>query len=393
MDNQIIGWDVGGAHLKAALLDANGILLKVVQVPCALWRGLFELEAAIDVVLNTFTHQPLLHAITMTGELVDLFANRQAGVKAISNVMNAKLMGNTLFYAGLFDINAADARFVALAEVDQHWRHIASANWLASANYIGLQLQKLQKSQHGLLVDIGSTTSDFVLLENNHPTCLGYTDASRMQTEELVYTGVVRTPLMAVAQKVNFKNNVTSVAAEYFATTADVYRLAGDLQAADDMADTADGKDKSELSSARRIARMIGHDMEDANLDAWIALAHEFKTQQLLRLKAVADKHISRIKNNDQTSRMVIVGAGTGSFLAKEIASLIKIQYVDIAELIENNLENDIDASLLNLKNTTHWASVCLPAVAVAYLAFKNQVAITPASTNLVSVKHKIRLH
>ncbi|HYN53413.1 MAG TPA: hydantoinase/oxoprolinase family protein [Methylotenera sp.] len=388
MDNQIIGWDVGGAHLKAALLDANGILLNVVQVPCALWRGLFELETAIDVVLNIFPHQPLLHAITMTGELVDLFANRQAGVKAISNVMNAKLMGRTLFYAG--DINAADARFVTLDEADQHWRHIASANWLASANYIGLQLQQLQQlqtSQHGLLIDIGSTTSDFVLLENNHPTCLGFTDASRMQTEELVYTGVVRTPLMAVAQKVNFKNNVTSVAAEYFATTADVYRLTGDLQAADDMADTADGKDKTELSSARRIARMIGHDVEDTNLDAWIALAHEFKTQQLMRLKAVADKHISRIKNNDQTSKMVIVGAGAGSFLAKEIASLIKIQYVDIAQLIENNIENDLDASLLNLKNTTHWASVCLPAVAVAYLAFKNQKAITPASTNLAFSK------
>lgn len=372
MDNQIIGWDVGGAHLKAALLDTNGTLLNVVQVPCALWRGLSELEAAIDVILNTFTHQPLLHAITMTGELVDLFANRKTGVLAIGNVMHAKLAGSKRFYAGLFDINASDTPFVTSDEVDQHWQHIASANWLASANYIGLQLQKLQKSQHGLLIDIGSTTSDFILLENNYPTCLGFTDAFRMQTEELVYTGVVRTPLMAVAQKVNFENRVTSIAAEHFATTADVYRLTGNLQDADDMADTADGKDKTELSSARRIARMIGHDVEDANLDTWVALAHEFKAQQLTRLKAIAKKHIERIKSSDQTSKVVIVGAGAGSFLAKEIAAFMKIEYVGIAQLIENNLENDIGDSSSSLKNT-HWASVCLPAVAVAYLAFKNQ--------------------
>ena len=40
--NHTIGWDVGGAHLKAALLDTSGALLQVVQVPCALWRGLPE---------------------------------------------------------------------------------------------------------------------------------------------------------------------------------------------------------------------------------------------------------------------------------------------------------------------------------------------------------------
>ena len=51
----IIGWDVGGAHLKAALLNAEGHLVKVLQVPCALWHGLNELETAIDEVLSQFS--------------------------------------------------------------------------------------------------------------------------------------------------------------------------------------------------------------------------------------------------------------------------------------------------------------------------------------------------
>ncbi len=370
MNNQIIGWDVGGAHLKAALLDGNGKLVNVIQVPCALWRGLCELEDAIDLVLNAFTFRPVLHAITMTGELVDLFDNRKAGVEAISRVMEAKLNGSKRFYTAQFDTNALHADFVALGEVEQYWRQIASANWFASASYVGQRLQQVKDIQHGLLIDIGSTTSDFILLENNQPKCMGFTDASRMQTEELVYTGVVRTPLMAVAQKVRFENSTTSVAAEYFATTADVYRLTGDLQAEDDMADTADGQDKTELASARRIARMIGHDVEDADLKTWVVLAREFKAQQVMRLQSVAEHHISRIKDNNQNNKIAIIGAGAGCFLAKEIASLINTRYVDITELVDNNLEYTSDDASTNLMNLYRCASVCLPAVAVANLAF-----------------------
>ena len=42
----IIGWDIGGAHLKAVLLDANGNVLNIKQLPCPLWRGLHELDSA-----------------------------------------------------------------------------------------------------------------------------------------------------------------------------------------------------------------------------------------------------------------------------------------------------------------------------------------------------------
>jgi len=36
----IIGWDVGGAHLKAVLINAQGQVLHAKQVYCPLWRGL-----------------------------------------------------------------------------------------------------------------------------------------------------------------------------------------------------------------------------------------------------------------------------------------------------------------------------------------------------------------
>ena len=39
LSKPIIGWDIGGAHLKAVLLDANGDVLNIKQLPCPLWRG------------------------------------------------------------------------------------------------------------------------------------------------------------------------------------------------------------------------------------------------------------------------------------------------------------------------------------------------------------------
>ena len=236
-----------------------------------------------------------------------------------------------------------------------NWQHIASANWLASATFVAQQVKC------GLLIDVGSTTSDFVLIENHAPICLGLTDASRMQTEELVYAGVIRTPLMALTHKIEFQHIQTSVAAEYFATTADVYRLTGDLHAEDDMADTADGKVKTPLASAQRIARMIGHDANDAPLNDWLALAQSFKDLQVARLQGVVIKHVARLKDN---AKAIIMGAGAGSFLASEVATRMNLKYVEISDLFHESA-SDTEAK--------HWASVCLPAYAVAYLAFKNK--------------------
>ena len=45
-ERSVIGWDVGGAHLKACLL-VGGRVRDVAQWPCALWQGLEQLDAAL----------------------------------------------------------------------------------------------------------------------------------------------------------------------------------------------------------------------------------------------------------------------------------------------------------------------------------------------------------
>lgn len=360
MPKLTIGWDVGGAHLKAALLNQSGQVQHIIQVPCALWRGLAELESAIDVVLNQFSIHDAGHAITMSGELVDLFQNRKEGVVEICQLMERRLIGEKSYYTGA--LQADYSGFVSASQVAQHWRAIASANWLASAAYTGRQLHAMNSSPHALLVDVGSTTTDFIVLKHYQPHCTGLTDATRMQTGELVYTGVIRTPLMAVCSYIEFEGQVTSIAAEHFATTADVYRLTAELSAEEDMADTADGKEKTIEASARRIARMIGRDADEYPTAAWVALARTFRQHQLDRLQITIQKHTEALP---PLTTLTLIGAGVGRFLIKALAEQMQLPYIDVADLVVGAP----NSAMLNAMQTpSQWTSSCLPAVAVASL-------------------------
>ncbi len=332
-----LGWDVGGAHLKVALVSANGEVHEVYQVPCPLWRGMAELEQALAKALGQIESIPQRHAITMTGELVDIFPNRRAGVLQIAQFMADQLKGEVLFYA-------AKQGLVDISKVPVFADFIASANWHASASLIAKAIKQ------ALLIDIGSTTSDLILIKDGLVASKGSNDAERMRFDELVYAGVVRTPLMALCQKVRFDGHLVNVAAEHFATTADVYCLTVELALEDDMSDTADGTGKTQLESARRLARMVGHDVEGKDISAWKALAFEFRKAQLTGLQEA----VSRLGINQD---LPLVGAGVGRFLVRALAEQMKKPYLDVETLISPSNE------------VAHWSGVCLPAVAVASLS------------------------
>jgi probable H4MPT-linked C1 transfer pathway protein len=308
-----------------------------------LWQGLDKLREAVFTVLPQIGRASHCHVITMTGELADIFPDRNTGVRQIAGAMTQHLGDAVQLYAG-------SQGFVSVADIGRHTAAIASANWLASAEFLASQVQS------GLLVDIGSTTADLVPLANSKSCHRGTTDAERMHYEELVYTGVVRTALMTLGPRVPFAGEWRSLAAEYFATTADIYRLTGDLNEADDMAGTADGASKTAQDSARRLARMLGHDVNDAPRTAWIMLAHAFKQQQIERLKHAALRGFSR---NIVDVQAPIIGAGAGRFLACELARQLNRPYLDVTELLSAQADD-----------VRRLAGICLPAYAVARLAF-----------------------
>jgi probable H4MPT-linked C1 transfer pathway protein len=344
--SEMIGWDIGGAHLKAVLLDESGAVLQVLQLPCTLWLGLNYLEAAINDALQAFKIEPAgaHHAITMTGELVDLFANRHEGVVEISNLATKLLGKNTLFYA-------ANDGFVRLERVSELSTSIASTNWHASASALAM------RPQDALLVDVGSTTTDIIAISNGKLKGENLTDATRLADDSLVYTGVVRTPVMALAQKLVFEGVETNVAAEYFATMADVYRLTGELLPENDMSETADGKGKTALENARRLARMLGHDVENHSMKTWKNLAETCKTLQTNQIKTAVLKHLK--------PNMTIIGAGAGSFIAKQIADDLKHKFMPACSPISMRIPEHVSVDLKALET-------CFTAFAVATLAKNN---------------------
>ena len=359
----IVGWDIGGAHLKAVMLDANGAFLNGIQLPCALWRGLDMLENAIT---ETFIHFKLnandvSHAVTMTGELVDLFPNRHAGVCEIANCAVTLLGQNTVFYA-------ANNGFVESADVAEHASNIASSNWHASASLLA------EYVSNALLIDIGSTTSDIIPIAEGKVAVRGFSDAQRMQQDTLVYTGVIRTPVMALAQKIsisdNGKNVEINVAAEFFATMADVYRLTGELPPEKDMAETADGQGKTQQESARRLARIVGYDVEDQPIETWVKLAFSCKSLQLTQLKSAVLKHL-RLNTP-------IIGAGVGAFLVKALAEQLDCEYLYIGDILKTgNLTSALPHNALQHSPLTDSEQadleMCFPAYAVACLALSRQ--------------------
>lgn len=345
MTKQFIGWDVGGAHLKAVLIDCRGVVLQALQVSCPLWRGLPTLKSAIDTLLPKLPSEHVKHAITMTGELVDAFDSRSDGVLQIARLMQQNLGDNCYYYA-------RELGFIRFDQVPNNTQRIASANWYASADFLAAIVEK------GLFIDVGSTTADFVLINEATAQVKGFNDAIRLQTSELVYTGAYRTSIMAVATHVPFDGEWVPVVAEHFATMADVYRITGDCREADEMSDTADGKGKSLSQSIIRLARMIGRDMADAENEAWLGLAFYLKHAQISLLKQAVFRHLSRLSAQED---FCFIAAGAGDFLVKELSQQLGFQYRHVKELIQ--------ASDSEARDT---AALCFPAFAVATILQKN---------------------
>jgi probable H4MPT-linked C1 transfer pathway protein len=149
----------------------------------------------------------------------------------------------------------------------------------------------------------------------------GYTDHQRLMYDELIYTGVVRTPVMAVTDRIAFAGTWVGIMAEQFATMADVYRLTGDLPQYADMLPSADGGDKTEAASARRLARMVGRDVTPGNDDEWERVAEYVAECQLTRLRMACETNLSR---GILSPRASLVGAGVGRFLARELATRLQ---------------------------------------------------------------------
>ena len=332
----VAGYDVGGAHLKVARVE-NGKLAAVRQIVCPLWRGIDQLDAALAEAAPVVGNAAV-HAVTMTAELTEIFDSREQGVVAILQRLRERIEGEIRIFAGLKGFtDVATARGDPLS--------VASANFLATARAIAVH------QPHALLIDMGSTTTDIVVCDRPQ----GLTDAERLQTGELVYTGLTRTPVPSVATRAPLAGEWQGLARDAFATMADIRRVLGILPDDVDRHATADGKGKSVSESLVRLARGFGRDPEMRHLATWQASAAYIAERQL---RSIHDGVLQVVSRPGLTIASVVT-AGIGASAAAAIGTRMDLPVVDFGTLIGAPSEHRL------------WATRCAPAVAVALLQEK----------------------
>lgn len=317
METIVLGWDIGGAHVKAACADETGVVMDVRQVPCALWQGMRHLDAALARLAEALGGDRAVHALTMTGELADLFEDRHEGVRRILDCFTAR-------FGAQVRVLTIEGELICAAQAARRPSAVASANWMASA-----LVAAAASPFPALLVDIGSTTSDIVALRDGAAQPQARDDAGRLDSGELVYAGVVRTPVAVLVDRVPWEGRWTAVSAEVFATSGDAWVLSGALvPQAGEFGAGADGRGWNAADCARRLARMIGRDPQAAVPERWRRLAHYVAGVQEDSLRRAVERRLSAV---DVTH---LVAAGVGAFLVRRIAARLGLECVDFGTLV-----------------------------------------------------------
>jgi probable H4MPT-linked C1 transfer pathway protein len=242
----------------------------------------------------------------MTAELCDCYCTKAEGVNSILDAVLEGLPGRDVWVWGI------DERFHDVEETRRSPALAAAANWLALA----IAAARLVPQERGLLIDIGSTTTDLIPLDQGRVAAIGRADTERLHTGELVYAGVRRTPICALATELPFRGQSCGLAAELFATTLDVFLMRGDL--APDPADlgTADGRPATIEAARDRLARMVCADREGFSDEDALSLALVAEQCLVDRLCAAA----RRVCAATLVRAEMAVVAGSGEFLARRAA-------------------------------------------------------------------------
>ena len=259
-----VGIDIGGANLKFASSRGDAVSVKF-----PMWKHPDQLTDAL--VANLKELRPFERvAVTMTGELADCFYDREHGVRHIvrqtEEAVDALQIQESQYYAVDGNFHSAES---TMADPDL----FAAANWHALATYVGREF-----CPDGLLVDIGSTTTDVILISNGQVATSAKTDFDRLAEGSLVYVGCRRTPLCALASTVCFRGQRVSVMNELFATIDDALLVVGSTLP-NEQCDTADGRTRSVKNAINRIGRMVGLDHRQISNAEAVDLAQQFVTR------------------------------------------------------------------------------------------------------------------
>ena len=335
MKGPILGWDVGGANIKAARLGEDGRSEpQVLERAFPIWREPHRLPAILKQAAHDLGGARSM-AVTMTAELADCFATKREGVAFVLDAFSTAFPDVEPWIYGV------DGRFRSAEAARQRPLEVASANWMASATLVARTIPD------AIFLDAGSTTTDVIPIVAGRVAVRGRTDPARLRSGELVYTGALRTPVCAIVRRVPLGGYRCRVSAEHFAVAADVHLWLGRIEEADYTCETPDGRGRSRSEAGARLARMVCADLEMLRPCDITAIAEHVARTQVRQIAAA----IRQVKRRlGRACPQVAVLAGQGAFLTRVAAEEVGLATRDMAE--------DLGAA----------AARAAPATAVAYL-------------------------
>jgi len=292
---KVLTLDIGGANIKKVLFSNGKIKERLYYFP--IWKKKYELKK----FLENISENSEIVAVTTTAELSDIFESKEEGAKFILNTCT-EVFENPYFLS---------IRKKLLPPEELKPIEIAAANFVASICYME------KRYKEGIMVDMGSTTTDIIPFREGE-NLYGKTDVERILKSQLIYTGMLRTPLNTIVHRVPFKNRMVRISSEFFAITADLYTVLGYI--AEYPCDAPDNRGKDPESCRRRIARLLCADLED--IEEELEGICEFIKNEQVRIIA---QGIERVSNDYGIYK--VYACGIGEKIIKEACDKIGINY------------------------------------------------------------------
>lgn len=305
---RFLGLDIGGVHTKAALVERNGGEVRLVAQHTEAFhfrRPLRELAEQVPALLRRVAAAcgdggaVRAIAVTTTAESIGVFPTLADGVRSILQWVR------DAFPTVPVQVMTTEAGLVPWEQAMAAPMAVASANWAATAAlwapFIG----------DGLLLDMGSTTTDIVPIRGGRPVPSGKTDLERLQCSELVYVGLLRTPVTFLASRVKVGRSRIRLASESRAYTAHLHSLL-DGAPPFTMPHPVTGTPMtiSPESAFAALARNVCSDRTHLSDSVLLGMARQLRLRQLHTVAQAAREVIARAGLRGSHIRAAAVGIG-----------------------------------------------------------------------------------
>jgi len=331
----ILGFDIGGANTKAALLqiESDNILKSISYIEYfPFWeKTLHDIPAMLVRVVekiiiqnNLLLRDVTFISITITAELSDAFQTKREGILTIVNALEQIFEKEKMFF-----INNKN-EFSSFDQVKSDPISVAAANWVSTSLFLGKFVPNC------ILIDAGSTTIDLIPIYDSIPVTKGKDDISRMMNHELIYTGGLRATIPSITHFVPYNGKLIRISFEKFSLISDVHLILGNITQDEYINDTADNRSKSLEDCFARLSRILCMDIETISKEDLKRIAEFIYEKQLeiisIEIKEFMIDLIERFPEFETTPQFVITGS-SADFLIRR--TLLKLGYKNISNYEE----------------------------------------------------------